>query len=242
MDFKKYQKINTIFKRDAKNVIMPFDAWSSRELSVLKDLKFDTTEKIDGTNIHLDLHSDGSHAWCGKTENAVIPKGLLDIFASKYADLPSKAKELFSDALSNGKTVCIYGEGFGGNIQKVGKFYGDFDFIVFDIKVDDIWLETEAVMEITSKLGVNYVPYLGKMTIDEAIEFVSNGFESNVSCEKLQAEGVVLRAPLGLLDRKGERIITKIKYTDFLKYEANYGKLSSHTAENHPQQPINEHY
>ena len=56
------------------------------------------------------------------------------------------------------------------------------------------------------------------MTLDEAIDMVKKGFKSKVSEDPtLNAEGIVLRAPLGLLDRMGRRIITKVKAVDFEK-------------------------
>ena len=56
------------------------------------------------------------------------------------------------------------------------------------------------------------------MSLFEAIEYVSNGFKSAVAENKdLNAEGLVLTAPLGMRDRLGNRIITKIKTCDFVK-------------------------
>ena len=46
-----YQKINTIFMRDAKNVIMPYDPFTEPEFEYLRGLKWRGEEKIDGTNI-----------------------------------------------------------------------------------------------------------------------------------------------------------------------------------------------
>jgi hypothetical protein len=37
------------------------------------------------------------------------------------------------------------------------------------------------------------------------------------------AEGLVLSSPLGLKNRRGERLIVKIKYEDFVKYRNKYG-------------------
>lgn len=67
----------------------------------------------------------------------------------------------------------------------------------------------------TSKVEVRIggKPYLGEMTISEAINLAENGFESKFGTA--QAEGIVLRAPCGILDRRGERIIAKIKSRDF---------------------------
>ena len=59
------------------------------------------------------------------------------------------------------------------------------------------------------------------MSIPEAIEFVKEGFKSRIAENKdYDAEGLVLKAPLGLLDRRGERIITKIKTCDFRQRDA----------------------
>ena len=51
-----YQKIQTLFKRDEKNIIIP-DQFTYPEFEVLKDLKWECTEKIDGTNIRIELVS-----------------------------------------------------------------------------------------------------------------------------------------------------------------------------------------
>ena len=56
------------------------------------------------------------------------------------------------------------------------------------------------------------------MTIKEAIEYVDKGFKSTISENKdYIAEGLVLKTPDGLLDRTGQRIVTKIKTVDFIK-------------------------
>lgn len=50
----------------------------------------------------------------------------------------------------------------------------------------------------------------------EAEDFVKAGFKSLIAENKdYIAEGLVLKAPCGLLNRRGKRIITKIKYCDY---------------------------
>jgi hypothetical protein len=59
---------------------------------------------------------------------------------------------------------------------------------------------------------------MGYMTLLEAIEFVKNGFVSYISENReYKAEGLVLKTKDGILDRRGNRIITKLKTVDFLK-------------------------
>ena len=51
---------------------------------------------------------------------------------------------------------------------------------------------------------------------EEAIEYVSNGYKSLIAEDTTyDAEGLVLKTDLGLLDRSGQRIIAKIKARDF---------------------------
>lgn len=96
-----YQKINAIYKRDAKGYIMPFDGFVTPELEWLRKLPFEATEKIDGTNMRfeiqpvLDKDSKGYYlifetAVRGKTDNANIRPQLMDkmneIFNSNMID------------------------------------------------------------------------------------------------------------------------------------------------------------
>lgn len=87
-----YQKINTLFLRDESNIIIP-DKFTCPEFHYLKDCLWECTEKIDGTNIHVDINYeffyvnapgvDGYDDWerhftiCGRTAKAQIPNHLL---------------------------------------------------------------------------------------------------------------------------------------------------------------------
>ena len=50
-----YTKINTIFLRDENNVIMPYDEFVAPEIEWLRNCIFDADEKIDGTNIRIEV-------------------------------------------------------------------------------------------------------------------------------------------------------------------------------------------
>lgn len=52
-----YQKIDTIFKRDAKNIIMPYDEFVKPEFEYLRNVKWRAEEKIDGTNMRIEVTS-----------------------------------------------------------------------------------------------------------------------------------------------------------------------------------------
>lgn len=265
-----YQKINTIFMRDAKNVIMPYDQFTEPEFEYLRGLKWRGEEKVDGTNMRIEVTK--AEVWddpmepsklegveftvriAGKTDNAQIPKNLLKHMQEKYPDekvLASLGLKKFIpvdewetehnwleyDQIPN--IYTIYGEGYGADIQSGGWYIKDGnEFIVFDVKVNDIYLKTDARDEIATKLGAPIVPLIGYFTLDEAIDFVRKGFRSVVAenPEAKMAEGLVLRTDLGLRNRMGKRLIVKVKYEDFQKYRNVYG------TDEKVDQPKNEHY
>ena len=223
-----YQKIQTLFKRDERNIIIP-DQFTYPEFEVLKDLKWECTEKIDGTNIRIELESSGNPedgiimSFKGRTDKAVIPEHLLTKLNWLF-DRERLMEVLNITDETQDCNITLYGEGYGAKIQKgVNYISNDVNFILFDVKIGKWWLDRESIKDIADKLGINAVPLMGYMTIPEAIEYVKKGFKSTIAENKdYDAEGLVLKTPCGLLKRDGERLITKIKTVDFRKYQLAY--------------------
>lgn len=240
-----YQKIDTIFLRDVNNIIMPYSGFVSPELEWLRNCKFDATEKIDGTNMRIEVYctiiGGEPHMvveYKGKSDNAQIPPHLYKFMEENFPkekvlaalNLPEiiTSEVLAERGWENHLDVpkyTIYGEGYGVKIQNGGNYISNgVGFIVFDVKVNNMWLLRNNVADIAEKLGAPMVPYMGQFTIDEAIEFVRKGFKSTIAENKeYLAEGLVLTSPYGIKNRRGERIIFKIKHIDFAKYKARYG-------------------
>ena len=271
-----YQKINTIFKRDNKNVIMPYAGFVTPEFEYLRGLKWRGECKIDGTNIRIEVISEIEYAmeyysnvdlmetdepvavhftvaYKGKTDNAQVPKELMNFLKENYPEekvlsVFGLKKDIPVNEWTNYKwnnvtdiptKYTIYGEGYGRKIQKAGGNYikDGVGFAVFDVKVGDFYLLTDARDDIANKLGAPIVPFIGYFTLDEAIEFVRKGFKTGLWDNKdMYEEGLVLRTDLGLKNRRGERLITKIKYEDFVKYRNVYG------TDDPVEQISNEHY
>ena len=115
--------------------------------------------------------------------------------------------------------VYIYGEFFGKKIQAGGNYDKDKNrFSIFDICMQGWWVPIDMLNDYAEKLGLDVVPYLGKMTIDDAEKMVIEGFKTrvpNVSNPDYLEEGIVARPVVPIKDPRGKRIIVKIKTCDY---------------------------
>jgi len=211
---KQYHKIQTVYLRDPKTNYKTLleGAWAKPEFELLKDIDWVCTEKIDGTNIRV-MWDGGQVRFGGKTDKAQIPTILINVLQDTFTH------ESMNNCFPNADNVCLYGEGYGKKIQKGGNYLPDrADFILFDVKIGDWWLTREAIEDIAKKLSIKVVPIIGKSNLEQAIEYVKKGFKSTIADNKdYIAEGLIMKPKIELFNRKGERIITKIKHKDFSK-------------------------
>lgn len=182
------------------------------------------TEKVDGMNMRVILHPNGIIDIRGRGDNAQIPLDLLTrmqyLFCSPTTVLQPSIHwqkqfdwwwELPEDARP---TICLYGEGYGPGIQKCGGNYGTRkDFILFDVKVGDNFLDYEGVAQVAFGLGCDVVPVIGVGPLGKAVAMVTRGWVSRLT-GKLRCEGIVARLPHELVDRRGNRMLVKIKDRD----------------------------
>jgi ATP-dependent RNA circularization protein (DNA/RNA ligase family) len=210
-----YHKIQTVFLRDpaTKYKTLLQGVWSKPEFELLKDIEWAWTEKVDGTNIRV-MWNGGDVTFGGKTDKAQIPADLVNRLNELFH------REDFESTFDPDTPVCLYGEGFGRKIQKVGPKYipDGVDFILFDVKVGtpdthQIWLERKNVEDIAEKMMIKVVPIVGKGPLGDAIQMAKNGFQSTLG--DLKAEGLIMKPSTELLNRLGRRIITKLKTKDF---------------------------
>ncbi len=126
--------------------------------------------------------------------------------------------------------ITLYGEGYGGGIQKGGGEYtsktkgGGVSFRLFDVLVGDTWLRRADVEDVAGRLGIKTVPLLevderGTLTIPEIAQLVKAGFASSVASlegtEGHMAEGVVAFTTEPLYNNRGQRLMFKLKMSDF---------------------------
>lgn len=201
----KYHKIQSLYKRGPKGEFL--GEFSRSEFSYLYENDWIWTEKVDGTNVRL-MYQDGKVTFGGRTDAAQMPVPL----AQRLNEIIEQAP--FAEVLGEGEAV-LYGEGYGARIQKGGGNYKSdgVDFVLFDVRFGDLWLARGNVADIARKLGVDVVPIVGYGSLRKAEEFVMEGFKSWWG--NFGAEGVVARPWIELNDRRGQRIITKLKTKDY---------------------------
>lgn len=204
-----YHKIRTVWKRDSgnKNRTLIEGAWACDEFEYLARNAWEWTEKVDGMNIRVAWDGNAIH-FGGKTDRAQIPATLVARLEDVFLSQCGKFAELFPDG-----DTCLYGEGYGAGIQKGGKYLDVQDFVLFDVRVGDWWLRRGDVADIANKLAIRVVPIVGIGDLHRMIEAVRIGLKSLWG--DFPAEGIVARPLVQMFNRRGERIITKVKTKDF---------------------------
>lgn len=205
-----YHKIQSIFKRDmsSKRKTLIDGDWTMPEFEYLAGNLWTFTEKVDGTNIRV-IFKDGVVTFGGRTNDAHIPAQLVARLNERFLPMASKFGEVFQDG-----SAVLYGEGYGAKIQKVGANYrADQDFVLFDVRVGEWWLQRQGADDVAKKLGIDIVPVIGEGTLYDAVKQAKQGIRSTWG--DFQAEGIVARPKTELNTRGGNRLIAKIKCRDF---------------------------
>lgn len=222
---REYHKIHSLYLRDPATRSKTFleGQFARPEFEYLSYVPWVFTEKVDGTNIRVGFESnvadrDPNRApygvkYGGRTDDAQVPSQLFAHLLETFS--LDKMVAAFPDLKGE---VTIFGEGYGAKIQKGGgRYRPDAGLIIFDVVVGDTWLERHNVEDVAAKLGVPSVPVVGEGTVHDAVEFVKAGFKSRCSVDPtLDAEGIVFRPKVDLFDRRGDRIISKLKAKDFV--------------------------
>lgn len=212
-----YHKIETLYERDEKtHKLKPELILKNSVYGIIKTWQF--TEKVDGTNIRLmwehAIVTDGpcrpeSFRIGGKTDNAQIHADLIANI--ERLELREKMRDVFPDT-----DAVLYGEGYGAGIQKGGDYSDTKKFILFDVLIDGKWwLNWENTCDVAAKLKLDTVPFIGEFTLEQATEMVRTGMQSRLNSGKAKMEGLVGRPREALFDKKGHRLIVKLKTKDF---------------------------
>lgn len=212
-----YQKIATPFKRDPQTKKLMIGTFTDPSIDALQhSADWFFTEKVDGTNMRV-LWDGHKLVYLGRTDRAEFSHdqvvAITRIFGGE--DMETLFEQKF------GATPAIlYGELYGPKIQNGGNYRADIGFMLFDVRIDSLWLHQNDVEDIGIELGLEVAPViLSDSDLWDGVNTVQDGFKSVVakshSGKDIYAEGLVGTTYSGLLTRRGERVIVKIKHRDF---------------------------
>lgn len=164
-------------------------------------------EKIHGTSAHV--------SW---------KDGKLKFFAGGAAHMAFVA--LFDqDALTKAfekrecPEVIVYGEAYGGKMQKMKETYGDrLRFIAFEVKIGEVWLDVSKAHTFVAHLGLEFVDYIECSTELDILDALRDSPSTQAvrnGCGEKPREGVILRPPFEMRLNNGERLLAKHKNKAF---------------------------
>lgn len=211
-----YPKIETLFNRDKSTFKVQTNEFRRPEFAIINP--WILTEKIDGTNIRLhfwqDDDSSPEYEIVGRTDKAQLPKPLFNKLQMLCVAIQHNVTGLLYE--HDLESLTIYGEGYGAGIQKGGGNYRpDPGFIAFDMLVDGkTWLSYDQARGNADELGLDFVPSKGRGSVQLAVNMVGRDFLDSWFGE-FEAEGIVARPAVELRNQRGQRVIWKLKGSDF---------------------------
>lgn len=169
------------------------------------------TEKLHGANFSF---------WCDGTEVKVASRSQFvdGTFYNCQAVINRYSQGILDWCQQKGVSdFVVYGELFGGNIQKEVK-YGEKDFAAFDVVIDGKVLDKHSAWRIAKECGLNFAPVLFTGTFKECLE-VNNTFKSTLTPEGYEgeniSEGLVIEPVQPAWFENGSRIYFKNKTESF---------------------------
>ena len=217
MIFPEYPKIETVFQRDISGTKKLIEGqYRDETVEYLAGLDWIATEKIDGTNVRVcwDGHTVG---FKGRTDSAQLPAALFAKLNQLFGG--EENAQLFEQAW--GETpVMLCGEGYGAKIQACGSRYipDGVNFRLFDVffPSQNLWLRRGSVLDVSRTFGVECAPAVAAGMLMELVDYVKCRPCSLIAADSsLPMEGVVARPAVELKNRRGGRVIVKIKVRDF---------------------------
>ena len=167
-------------------------------------------EKIHGTSAHVAWKDGQIRFFSGGANHAEFVR-LFD-----EATLTDRFNEM------DQPQVTVYGEAYGGKMQRMKDTYGpDLRFVVFDVKIGNNWLSVPKAEAVALQLGLEFVPYEKVLATVDALNDERDipsalAFRRGIIAPK-KREGIVIRPLMELTKNNGERVISKHKAEEFIE-------------------------
>ena len=173
------------------------------------------TEKLDGTNFRTGIE-DGQF-WVGG-RNIVFGPGDDSFGAVAWArsnDLEAKIRAW--NPYPSDAPITLFGELYGPGIQKRIDYGQERRVAFFDVMIGDTFLDPDDASQVIRNLGLLEVPivYAGPIDMQRLDELVAEVTLAGIQKDGNIREGVVIRPPIRLKDKRGEWIIAKHKNPAF---------------------------
>lgn len=210
---KKYPKLHCLWKREGEPYKAIVGEYLHPEFRAIN--LWHVTEKLDGTNIRV-IWDGVSVSFMGRNSSSIIPEYLESALIKLFP--VSKLLDVFGS-----NRVILYGEGIGPKIGPFGSRYSytNYIFALFDIcfipcEGRCYWGSQEVVNDIANDLGIHRAPYIGIMSIDSIMSYMSKKpFSLLAEDVTLPIEGIVARSnPLMLYRFNHEPIMFKLRLHD----------------------------
>ena len=172
-------------------------------------------EKIDGTSASISLARGAStlelSPGCGSLHTFKAWVGLRPSILPVLQELLEQNPDAH--------TVTLFGEIYGGKIQKMRESYGEAQrFIGFDVRMDeDRWLSVPECADVCQRADVPMVAWeIVPFTVEELdrVRYKDSTLALQMGCGAKMREGIVVR-PIAEEVRRGRRVIFKFKRPEF---------------------------
>lgn len=214
-----YPKIETLYDRNETTHKVIVGQLRCPEFALVKEWR--VTEKIHGMNTRVtyDPLIPPYVRYSGRTDDAQIPARLVDYLRAVFT--PEALSEAFPDITD---PVILYGEGYGAKINSGGGYRADIAFRLFDVYIKPWWLEPHNIADVARKLGIKTVPFITTIPrfpeSQDELRFILRDNGRSIAAQEdggpgCFAEGIVARSVPLLFNRKGERLMWKLKLKDF---------------------------
>lgn len=202
-------KIDTLFER-AKDFSVNTSKFRRPEFALLQG--WDVTEKVDGTSTLMHFTKDGFEVG-GRTAKSNMTMEMTDVMWETANDAFDLATEVIN---RHGlETMTVYGELYGPKIQNGGNYADSLEFRAFDVKTGDVFLSPNQFRDCVHELGIESVPFLGRMHVSAIVEACRTGFDSTFAKRPVASEGIIAKSPVELRNNAGKRLMWKLKHSDF---------------------------
>ena len=215
MEFVKFPSLENTYRQAEIDKIYVMDV----------DCDWVVTSKVHGSNYSFWLELDESgdvSVKPAKRTSFIEPDEKFFNHKPVFEKYKGKLIELFNDL--GCKTMVVYGELYGGNVQQGMCYPLEQDFIAFDLKVDGVAQNKMGSFRVLNNHGIPTVPVLGifakfedALAVNEYYTslLIRDGFTG--ADEHREEEGVVIEPAIPHYEANGSRVYLKKKTKRFME-------------------------